>query len=630
MPPFSRRDMLKAAAAQALLAIPAGTGTAAGIRRTPTGWVKGQMTGAEALVETLLAEGTECVFGIPGAQENELWDAMKAKRLGYLLATHEFSASAMADGYARSTGKPGVLAVVPGPGITNSLSGIGEAKLDSVPLVCIVGDVARGEKYRPFQVHELPNAELLKPVAKKVIEVTHEAQIAEAVREAFFVARSGEPGPAGVLVPYNLLIASHRYDSPPRNPPALPFDETAFHHALGLLGNRRLRVGIYAGLGCMDYSPALVRVAEALQAPVATSVSGKGVIPDEHRLAVGWGYGPQGTCTAEQAFQCVDLVLAIGVKYGEVSTGFYAIPRHRHVIHVDINAHNLGRIMPASLCVHADAGRFLDRMLAHADLVCRPPDAKLHQQIARLKAKELKCNATPARHSLSLTGGEGRVRGVCGVDPMALVLALRRGCNPDALVFVDVTLTEHLAAEAFTVQQSRTYFNPTNNQSMGWSIPAAIGAQRVHRGRQVVTLTGDGCFLMSGLELSTAARESLPVKFFILDDQAYQYMQALQKSAYRRTTGTVLARLDYRALAQGLGIGHLEITTGAELHAGISAALAYPGPVLVRVLTDYRGRQVRWIDAVKDRFRAELSTPQKIRFAARLGARSLDLSPEND
>src|SRR5205823_4586667 len=154
------------------------------------------------LVETLVQEGTACVFGIPGAQENELWDAMKGRGLGYLLVTHEYSAACMADGAARATGRPGVLCIVPGPGITNALTGIGEALLDSVPLVVIAGDVARGEKYRCFQVHELANAALLKPVTKAVIEVGHVAQIPNAVRQAFQIAVDGEPGPVAVVVPY--------------------------------------------------------------------------------------------------------------------------------------------------------------------------------------------------------------------------------------------------------------------------------------------------------------------------------------------------------------------------------------------------------------------------------------------
>ncbi len=153
--PMTRRTALKALAAQCVATMPTLTSTA-DARPADSGVVSGRMTGARALVETLLAEGTGCVFGIPGAQENELWDEMKSRQLPYLLVTHEFSAACMADGYARSTGRPGVISIVPGPGVTNALSGIGEALLDSVPLVCIVGDVARGDKYKPFQVHELP------------------------------------------------------------------------------------------------------------------------------------------------------------------------------------------------------------------------------------------------------------------------------------------------------------------------------------------------------------------------------------------------------------------------------------------------------------------------------------------
>src|SRR4029077_14917958 len=174
--PITRRTVLKTMAAQCLAALPA-VGPPPAEAGAPPGWVAGTMTGARALVEALLAEGTLCVFGIPGAQENELWDEMKSRCLPYLLVTHEFSAACMADGAARSTGQPGVLCIVPGPGVTNSLSGIGEALLDSVPLVCIVGDVARGEKYRPFQVHELPQAGLLKQVTKGTIEVQNASEI---------------------------------------------------------------------------------------------------------------------------------------------------------------------------------------------------------------------------------------------------------------------------------------------------------------------------------------------------------------------------------------------------------------------------------------------------------------------
>lgn len=611
----TRRDVLQMATAGLL-----GTGPLrGGLRRAghgETGWVRGNLTGAEAVVETLLQEGVCCVFGIPGAQQNELWDTMKSRRLGYLLVTHEFSAAAMADGYARSTGRPGVLCIVPGPGLTNSLSALGEALLDSIPVVCIVGDVANGCRNRPFQVHSLDQAALLRPVTKAVFPVERAADIPNALRLALQTACSGEPGPVGVVIPYNLLIETARFNCPPLADAAVPFDEGAFNRAMALLSDRRLRVGIYAGLGCMDYSPSLVQLAEVLQAPVATSISGKGAMPENHPLSVGWGYGPQGRLAAEQAFRHVDLVLAIGVKYAEVSTGYYSQPAKPHLIHVDINEHNLGRVMGASVCVHADAGVFFARALEDRDRLCRPPDNRLVNHIAAWKRQEER--------------KWGMVHARRGVDPMCFLRTLRCLAGDDALTFVDVTVSQYWATEAYASVQPRTFFNPTNNQGMGWSIPAALGAQRANPGRRVVTITGDGCFLLSAMEISTAARAGLPVKFFILDDQAYHYMQELQRAAYMRTTATILTRLDYRALAQGWGVAYQEVLSNDQLEGRLGGSLMCDGPVLTRVAIDYRDRPVRWIDAARAKYFRELSPEQKVRFAARVGTRALDRRPEND
>jgi acetolactate synthase-1/2/3 large subunit len=612
---INRRDVLKVVGAGALLALQKPTPTVAGLRREP-GWVRGRMTGAEALVETLIQEGTDCVFGIPGAQENEVWDTFKSKRLPYLLCTHEFSAATMADGVARATGKPGVLFIVPGPGIANALTGLGEALLDSIPLVCIAGDVAIGPRARPFQVHCLNQAALLRPVTKQVIEVRRVDDISLAVRQAFQCARAGEPGPVGVVIPYNLFIEACHVNSGPLSPLAVPCDDEAVRTALAMLANRRHKVGIYAGLGCMDYSASLVQLAEVLQAPVATSMCGKGAMPENHPLSVGWGYGPQGTKTAEHIFQHVDLVLAIGVKFSEVSTGFYSLPTNKTLVHVDINRDNLGAAMRASHCVHSDAGLFLAKALECADTLRRPADPRLLEQIRLNKLEEDRGYCEPIAR--------------CGVDPVYFLRKLRQLTREDALAFIDVTVSQYWATEIFRVCCPRLFFNPTDNQAMGWSIPAALGAQKVLHGRQVVTVTGDGCFLMSAMEISTAARECLPVKFFVLDDQAYHYMQELQLPAYVRTTGTILAHMDYRALAQGFGVAYQEITSNDELEARLRGSLECNGPVLTRIVTDYHCRKVRWIKAARDRYTRELTTDQKLRFLARIGSRSLRRMPEND
>ncbi|QEL19689.1 thiamine pyrophosphate-binding protein [Limnoglobus roseus] len=625
--PFSRRGLFQGAAVATGLAM-ASRGTAAPFDRlrqkNHPGWVIGHLTGAQAVAETLLAEGTGCVFGIPGAQENELWDELKARNVHYQLVTHEYSAACMADGYARATGTTGVLCVVPGPGVTNALTGLGEALLDSIPVVAIVGDVGNGEKARPFQVHSLNQVDLLKPVCKAVYSVCDVKQIPNAIRQAFQAATCGEPGPTAVVIPYNLLIEMADFRCPPLAEAGVPFDDAAFAQAVALLGDKRLRVGVYAGLGCMDFSGSLTAVAELLQAPVATSVSGKGAISDCHPLGVGWGYGPHASEVAEIAFareklhphkSGIDVLLAVGVKFSEVSTGYYGNPRPKHVIHVDVNANNLGKAMPADVCVHADVGLFLGKLLTCGDTLRRPTDGHLLAKIRQAKADhEAKLKAIPAAK--------------CGVDPLALVAALRRGLPEDAMLFTDVTASEHLAAESFRVTQPRTYFNPVDNQSMGWSIPAALGAQQAACGRTVAAMIGDGCFLMSAMELSTAAREGLPVKVFVLDDHAYHYMQMLQKAAYKRTTATELGRIDYRAFAQAVGVAYQEILVQDHLDAGIRSAVCHTGPVLVRVLTDYGDRKIRWIEAVRDRYAKELTPAQKARFASRIGYRTLSLKPE--
>ena len=238
----------------------------------------GRMTGAKAAVAALCEEGTPCVFGVPGAQNNEFWDAMKGHGLPYLLVANESSASVMADASARVTGRVGTFAVVPGPGLTNALTGIGEALYDSVPIVGIVTDIDRGPEAHVGQVHGLNNAAILRPVCKGVFEVRHQGQIPSAIQQAFRLARCGEPGPTAVVIPFPFFATSWDYDGPAPPSPPPPFDENGYRKASK---SSRIDAGGSAftrGWGSIDASSSLQAVAEVLQAPVATSVSGKGAI----------------------------------------------------------------------------------------------------------------------------------------------------------------------------------------------------------------------------------------------------------------------------------------------------------------------------------------------------------------
>jgi acetolactate synthase-1/2/3 large subunit len=604
-----------AAAALSAPGSPAEAGIELG-RYTKRSGVHGKMNGAQAAAAALACHGVRCVFGIPGAQTNELWDAFKARGVPYLLVANESSASVMADAAARATGEVGVFSVVPGPGLTNAMTGIGEALMDSVPIVGIVADVDRSPHAKIGQVHGLCNAEILRPIVKALFEVRHQAEIPGAIFQAFDAASMGEPGPVGVVIPYPLFMEVWDYDLPVPPPTPVPFDEAAYGQVLAHLRDRRRRVGIYAGAGCADNGGTLAAVAEMLQAPVATSVSGKGCIPDSHPLAVGWGYGRQGTKAAEKAFKDVDLVLAVGVRYSEVSTAYYAIPSHDTLIHVDANPYNLGRNVPACVTLCSDSRLFFERLLADQAAVRRPECADVKRKIAKSR-KDDRAEAASVKIS------------PC-VDPMFLLSRFRCALGPDPLFFVDVTAATHWASEAIELHGPRRYFTPADNQSMGWAIPASIGAQRVRPESQVVCVTGDGCFLMAAIEMSTAARACLPVKFFVLDDGSYHYMQMLQEPVYRRTTATHIARIDYAAFAQGVGIGYNQITDNADALAGIQRALAYPGPVLTHVVISYDGREIRWLNALRRQYIRKMDNEDRIRLAARIGVRVLTPKDDDD
>jgi acetolactate synthase-1/2/3 large subunit len=574
------------------------------------------MTGAQAAAAALRCQQIRCVFGIPGAQNNELWDAFKAYGQPYFLVAHESSASVMADAAARSTGEVGVFSVVPGPGLTNALTGIGEALMDSIPIVGIVTDVNRSPSAPVGQVHGLANDALLRPVVKTLMAVRHQSEIPGAIFQAFRVAQAGEPGPVAVLIPYPLFMEAWDYDQPPPPPYPVPFDEAGYRRILCHVQDRNRRIGIYAGLGCAEAAPSLTSVAELLQAPVATSVSGKGVIADAHPLAVGWGYGKQGTRAAEAAFKDVDVVLAIGVRYSEVSTANYAIPRHDMLIHVDANPQTLGRNIPAHVCLCTDARVFLDRLLADGPSIRRPPSPQLWEKIHQLRQVD-RCLARSVQIPRC-------------VDPMFFITQLRCALGPDELIFVDVTASTHWAAEAFEVQGPRRFFSPADNQSMGWAIPASIGAQLARPDREVVCVTGDGCFLMAAMELSSAARAGLPVKFFVFDDGAYHYMQMLQQPVYRRTTATEIARIDYEAFARAVGLGYNRIADNDDVLPGIQRSLGLAGPVLTHVCVSYDGREIRWLSALRSHYLNSLSNGQKVRLAARIGVRTLTPRADSD
>ncbi len=270
-------------------------------------------TGAEALVATLQQLAVERVFGIPGIQTLELFDALADATFPTILTTDERSAAFMADAHARVTGRLGVLAVTPGPGLTNALTGLAEARFDSSAVLAIVASHNPALR-RQFQLHAMDQAAVLKPLVKAGYAVRSVGEIPAVLLQAAQTAMEGEPGPVAVEFPYNVFIERGEFAMPAETPRrAAPPDAAMLDRMAGELARSPL-VGIYVGRGARQGVEALRRLAEVLQAPVATTISGRGILSEDHPLSVGFGFGPCGQSIAEKIFSRVDNLLAIGCK----------------------------------------------------------------------------------------------------------------------------------------------------------------------------------------------------------------------------------------------------------------------------------------------------------------------------
>jgi acetolactate synthase-1/2/3 large subunit len=559
-------------------------------------------SGAELVMSGLKAEGVERVFGIPGVQNLELFDALRESAIETVLVTHELCASFMAEAHARVTGKPGCCILVPGPGLTNAFTGLGEALLDSSPVVVIVPG-PRNDTRLEFQLHQIPQAELARPITKAVIRAERAEEIYPGVRRAFQLAASGEPGPVVVEIPYNLLTERAAASEPPALPAPPEPDPATLEKILGLLREAK-RVGIYAGFGASDSRDDLLRLAEILQAPVATTLGGRGVVPEDHPLSVGFGFGPAGTHIAEEVFRACDVVLAIACKFGEVSTGAYGFKPPEKLIHIDINKAVLGKNLPATVVLEADASTALRRLVEGLEGRPRPADQALIERIVDWRAEfAAAIEQAPAWDS--------------AVNPTKLLWQLRKLAPRDAIVTTDSGGHQFWVAEFFPVYERRSYLTPTDYQSMGYSVPAMIASQLAFPHRQVIGVVGDGSFLMTGPELVTAARLGLKPLVLLFNDSELGIVREAQQKIFKRTSAVELRNPDFEALARAYGAAYFRISNDHEIDPVLRQALDSGCLALVDARVEYR-ETTRYFKGASAAVIGRMPLAQKLRMAGRL------------
>ena len=563
-------------------------------------------TGAELVVKALEDEGVALAFGIPGTHNIELWDALASSdSIRSVLVTDEQSASFMADAAWRASGVMACVNVVPGAGLTHAMSGIAEAFMDGIPML-VLGCGIRRDTGKAYQLHDVDQLALARPVTKAQILPSRGADLYDAVRRACRIARSGTPGPVFVEVPADQYLFRHETEivPPAAEPPAaLPAESVERAAEILRAAQRPL---LYVGLGAANAD--LVALAERLEAPVSTTFQGKGVFPESHPLSLWPGFGDAAPEFARDVAASCDATLAIGCRFGEVATGSYGMTPPRPLVHVDIDPAVPGRNVPADLAIAADAAAFVGALLPRLDR--REPDAVLRD---RIRSGRAEVDAELAKPS------DGRV------SPHLLLRALQATFGPETIFTSDSGNGTFLAVEGLRLEKPGRLLAPVDFSCMGYAVPAAIGAKFARPGAPVVALAGDGAFLMTGLELLTAAQNGLGVAVFVLRDRELAQIAQFQATALGRKASSTLADHDLLGLARALGAEAHALSTDGEIRSVVSTAreMADAGrPVLVDVAIDYSVKTFFTRGVVKTNF-LRLPWADRLRFAVRALARKL-------
>ena len=534
----------------------------------------GARTGAEALVEALERAGTEVVFGYPGANIVDVFGRLRTAKFRFVLGRHEQGCTHMADGYARATGRPGVVVVTSGPGATNAITGLATANVDGVPMVLISGQVPLSQiGTDAFQEADMTG--ICRAATKHSFLVKSADEIPETVAQAFYIATHGKPGAVVIDIPKNVQETLTAATYPER------ISLRAYHpeHAatttqvnrLAKLLNEARRPVIYAGGGVISANAAKDVAALARRAgiPVATTLMGIGGFDENDPLALGMA-GLHGTFAANAALDAADLVVALGVRFNDrVTSRVFRRAGRRRIVHVDCDPSSIDKNVSVHLGIVAD----IKDLLTTVNSRVRPNDrADWLKQVAAWR------KAHPFRY-------RPLHRGV--IMPQAVVEAVAKATKGQAILVADVGQHQMWCAQYFRHAHARHFLSSGGMGTMGFAIPAAIGAAIARPDHRVVAVIGDGGAQMTAEELIVAAEERLPVVFVVVDNRRLGMVRQMQEQSFgRRYCATTISSPDFVKLAEAHGLRGLRVSDPAKLDAVIARAIRSKTPCLVEVVVD--------------------------------------------
>ena len=534
-------------------------------------------TGAEMLIQALAHEGVDTIFGYPGGAVlhiyDELWRARD--RITHYLVRHEQGAVHMAEGYARATGRVGVVLVTSGPGATNAVTGIANAYMDSTPIVVITGQVPK-HLIGTDAFQEVDTVGITRPCVKHNYLVREARDLPAIVREAFHLARSGRPGPVVIDIPKDVSAARANYSrldhvSFPFSTQLAHVDQDLAREAVRQIVKAKRPV-LYVGGGIVNSGAvdSLLSFAELLRLPVTPTLMGLGGFPSSHPLCLGM-LGMHGTYAANMAVAESDLLVALGVRFDDRVTGKLAtFAPHARVIHVDIDPANIGKNVTPTLALTGDVGQVLNQFLSLAQSQSNERLASWWDQIRKWQLSQ------PLRFS----GSQNQIK------PQTVIRELHRLTNGEALIATDVGQHQMWVAQFYPFARPRQLITSGGLGTMGFGLPAAMGAQLALPDQPVVAVVGDGGFQMTNQELATAVQYDLPVKVLIMNNGYLGMVRQWQEMFYDRTYSEVDISVapDFVKLAEAYGAAGFRVKRPAELHEVMKAALKHKGVAVIDVV----------------------------------------------
>ena len=530
-----------------------------------------ELTGAEIVCESLLKEGVDVIFGLPGGAVLPFYGALSGyPQLRHILVRHEQAAAMAADGYARATGKVGVCTATSGPGATNLVTGIAGAMMDSIPMVAITGQVPRPAIGRDaFQETDITGITL--PVTKHNILVMDVDEVASAVKEAFYIARSGRPGPVLLDIPKDVLAGDRRpfvwpetVDLQGYYPPG-EADEIQLSQAVELI-NQAERPVILAGHGVLishAYSE-LKELAEKAQIPVITTLLGISSFPTDHFLHAGMP-GMHGMAYASLAIDRADLLISLGMRFDDRVTGRLSdFAPNAKVVHVDVDPSEFHKNVKATVPVLGELKQVLNQMLP---LVERKTHVQWLQHIDTLRAEH------PSLY----------IRQTDELLPQFVMKQLSEITDGKAIVVTGVGQHQMWAAQHYAYKEPNSLLTSGGLGAMGFEVPAALGAKVGRPDKVVWSIAGDGGFQMTMCDLATAVENNIDVKFAILNNGTLGMVHQWQEFFYDKDFfATVYSgNPDFVKLAEAYGITGIRVTDKAQVAAAIRQAMEIPGPVVM-------------------------------------------------